>query len=79
MSVTKRAIRNGGFFSFIIAALGLYQGEDLLSSSMVWGFAWVVMSGAFWVSYRITQPKSQSESESVIEESTEEPSHQKEK
>ena len=57
MSVAKRAIRNGGIFSFIIAAIGLYQGEDLLTSVMVWGFAWIVMSGAFWVSYRITQPK----------------------
>ena len=79
MSVTKRAIRNGGIFSFIIAAIGLYQGENLLTSAMVWGFAWVVMTGAFWVSYRITQPKSQSESDFVIEESTKEPGHQKEK
>lgn len=59
MSVTHRAIRNGGIFSFIIAAIGLYQGENLLTSAMVWGFAWVVMTGAFWVSYRITQPKHQ--------------------
>lgn len=73
MSMNKRAIRNGGIFSFIIAAIGLYQGENLITSAMVWGFAWIVMSGAFWVSYRITQPKSQPESESIIEEPTKDP------
>ncbi|MEA1989924.1 MAG: hypothetical protein U9N57_12075 [Pseudomonadota bacterium] len=79
MSVTNRAIRNGGIFSFIIAAIGLYQGESLLTSAMVWGFAWVVMSGAFWVSYRITQPKNQAEPESIMNASSEEQNHQKEK
>lgn len=56
-SNTKRAIRNGGIFAFIIAAIGVYQGETLLSATMVWVFAWVVMSAALWLSYRITSAK----------------------
>jgi len=79
MSISKRAIRNGGIFSVIIAAIGLYQGESLLTSVMVWVFAWVIMSVAFWVSYRITQPKTETESESIIEVSAEAQKSQKEK
>lgn len=79
MSVTNRAIRNGGIFSFIIAAIGLYQGESLLTSAMVWVFAWIVMSGAFWFSYRITQPKAETEPESIIGEPDAEQKNQKEK
>jgi len=61
-SNAKRAIRNGGIFSFIIAAVGLYQGESLLTSVMVWGFAWLVTSAALWLSYRMTAPKKPEES-----------------
>jgi len=57
MSAAKRAIRNGGILSFIIAAIGVYQGETLLSAAMVWLFAWTVMSIALWLSYRLTTPK----------------------
>lgn len=57
MSASKRAFRNGGIFSFIIAAIGVYQGETILSAFMVWVFAWIVMSGALWLSYRITTAK----------------------
>jgi multisubunit Na+/H+ antiporter MnhE subunit len=59
MSELKRATINGGFFSFIIAAVGFYQGENLLTSIMVWGFAWVIMALAFWLSYRLTRSKAE--------------------
>ena len=68
MSVTKRALRNGGIFSFIIAAVGLYQGETLFSALMVWIFAWIVMAAALWLSYRITAPKPEPETESSQED-----------
>ena len=79
MSISKRAIRNGGIFSFIIAAIGLYQGESILTSAMVWIFAWVIMSGAFWISYRITQPKTETEPELTTEAPAEEQKNQTEK
>lgn len=62
-SATKRAIRNGGIFAFIIAAVGVYQGETLLSAAMVWVFAWLVMSAALWLSYRITATKNKEQIE----------------
>jgi len=65
ISATKRSIRNGGIFSFIIAAIGVYQGETLLSALMVWIFAWVVIGGALWLSYRMTAPKSKVQPEDI--------------
>ncbi len=65
ISATKRSIRNGGIFSFIIAAIGVYQGETLVSALMVWIFAWIVIGGALWLSYRITAPKSKVQSNDI--------------
>lgn len=57
MSINKRAIRNGAILALILAAIGLYQGESLITSSMVFIFAWLVMSIALWLSYKLTAPK----------------------
>lgn len=57
MTLTKRAIINGGIFSFILAAIGLYQGETFFTAALVWLFAWIIMTGAFWFSYQFTQSK----------------------
>ncbi|GAB6070128.1 hypothetical protein JCM30760_12250 [Thiomicrorhabdus hydrogeniphila] len=51
----KRAVRNGGFFSFIIATIGLYQGETFISAAMVLVFAWIIIGAGLWLSYRLTE------------------------
>ena len=51
----KRAVRNGGIFSFIIAAIGLYQGETFISAAMVLVFAWIIIGTGLWLSYRLTE------------------------
>ncbi len=62
-SINKRAFRNGGIISFIIAAIGLYQGETLVTALMTWIFAWVIVGAALWLSYRMTTPKTNSQTE----------------
>lgn len=54
MSNQKRAIRNGGILALILAAIGLYQGESLLTSAMVFVFAWLIMGFALFLSYKVT-------------------------
>lgn len=58
MSITKRALRNAAFIALILAAIGIYQGEDLITSSLVFIFAWLIMSLALWLSYKLTSSKS---------------------
>ena len=53
MTIVQRSIRNAGILSLIIAAVGLYQGESLTTSALVWLFAWFVMGLALWLSYKL--------------------------
>ena len=63
ISINKRAIRNGGIIALIIAAIGLYQGETVITAAMTFIFSWAVVSAALWLSYKITAPKNKTESE----------------
>lgn len=56
-TATQRALQNGAIFAFIIAVIGLYQGENILTATMVGLFAWVIIGGALWLSYKLTAPK----------------------
>jgi len=57
ISINKRALRNGGIIALIIAAIGLYQGETIITAAMTLLFSWAVVSAALWLSYKITTPK----------------------
>jgi hypothetical protein len=58
----KRALRNGALLALVIAAIGLYQGEGILTAVMTFSFAWAIMTAALWLSYRLTRPKNSNES-----------------